>query len=201
MCARLLRHVGFDHPHVVGHSYGGLLALELARRQIVALQSIALLEPATSGLLGPDEAIAGLAPLMELYRSTAPRGPSRRTVPPGSSSATTPAACSTGSFRPLSTTPWTSGDQFFRVELPAIAPLDPSGPADASASTDRSSTCSAPRVSPDFVQAAEIIQTLFPQATRYVLPGAGHLLMAQNPASMAERLEAFWSTTGHHDPG
>ncbi len=46
-----------------------------------------------------------------------------------------------------------------------------------------------------FVQAAEIIQTLFPQASRYVLPGAGHLLMAQNPAPIAERLEEFWSTT------
>jgi pimeloyl-ACP methyl ester carboxylesterase len=27
VCARLLDHVGFDRPHVVGHSYGGLLAM------------------------------------------------------------------------------------------------------------------------------------------------------------------------------
>ena len=52
-----------------------------------------------------------------------------------------------------------------------------------------------------FVQAAEIIQIWFPQATRYVLPGAGHLLMAQDPAPTAERLEQFWSTTGKTVPG
>jgi len=43
-----------------------------------------------------------------------------------------------------------------------------------------------------FVQAAEIIQSVFPQASRFVLPGAGHLLMAQNSAGIAERLDAFW---------
>ena len=31
VCARLLDHVGFERPHVVGHSYGALLALALAR--------------------------------------------------------------------------------------------------------------------------------------------------------------------------
>ena len=31
LCVRLLAHVGIDRPHVVGHSYGGLVALELAR--------------------------------------------------------------------------------------------------------------------------------------------------------------------------
>ena len=46
VCARLLHHIGFDHPHLVGHSYGGCLALELAR-QTIAPRSIALLEPAT----------------------------------------------------------------------------------------------------------------------------------------------------------
>lgn len=86
VCARLLHHVGFDHPHVVGHSYGGCLALELAR-QIVALRSIALLEPATSGLLDPEEAIAGLAQLMELYRARGPVVAAEQSS--GSSSATT----------------------------------------------------------------------------------------------------------------
>ncbi len=34
-CARLLSHVGFDHAHLVGHSYGGLVALALACRDDV----------------------------------------------------------------------------------------------------------------------------------------------------------------------
>ena len=85
----------------------------------------------------------------------------------------------------------TRGDQFFRVELPAIAHWS-FGPGDASR-VDRPilNVLGAESVA-RFVQAAEIIQTLFPQASRYVLPGAGHLLMAQNPAGIAERLDEFW---------
>jgi len=51
------------------------------------------------------------------------------------------------------------------------------------------------------VQAAEIIQAPFPHASRYVLPGAGHLLMTQNRAPIAKLLDEFWFTHRHHDPG
>jgi pimeloyl-ACP methyl ester carboxylesterase len=93
----------------------------------------------------------------------------------------------------------THSDQFFRVELPAIAHWT-FGPDDA-ARVDRPilNVLGAESVA-RFVQAAEIIQTLFPQASRYALPGAGHLLMAQDPTRIAERLAEFWSTTGT-DPG
>lgn len=72
VCAQLLGHVGFDRPHVVGHSYGALLALALARDHAATPRTIALLEPATSGLLDPEQATAGLAPLMEMYRTQGP---------------------------------------------------------------------------------------------------------------------------------
>jgi pimeloyl-ACP methyl ester carboxylesterase len=192
-CARLLHHVGFDHPHVVGHSYGGCLALELARRQLVAVRSIALLEPATSGLLDPEEAIVGLAPLIELHRSRGPavaaeqflrfvlgndaRSLLDRFIPAAYDEAVNYAA------------------QFFRVELPAMAHWS-FGPGDASrVHRPILNVLGADSVA-RFVQSAEIIQTLFPHARRYVLPGAGHLLMAQNPAPIAERLETFWSSSG-----
>ena len=145
VCARLLRHVGFDHPHVVGHSYGGCLALELARRQTVALRSIALLEPATIGLLDPDEAIAAATPLMELYRSRAQQSPPKSSS--GSSSATTRAASSIGSFRPPSMTPSRTATN----SSVSNSPPSRTGASDGMtlhASTDRLSTCSARRVPP-----------------------------------------------------
>ena len=41
LCARLLTHLGIERPHVVGHSYGGLVALELARDHGVEPRSVA----------------------------------------------------------------------------------------------------------------------------------------------------------------
>jgi pimeloyl-ACP methyl ester carboxylesterase len=56
LCTELLAHLGIERPHVVGHSYGGLVALELARADPAGPRSLALLEPATTGLLPPAEA-------------------------------------------------------------------------------------------------------------------------------------------------
>ena len=189
VCAQLLRHVGFDQPHVVGHSYGGLVALALARREPLQVRSLALLEPAASGFLAPEQARAGLAPLVDAYRSSGPsvamdlflsavcgtdyRSILDRVVPDAFDEAVAHA------------------DQFFGVELPAVAQWS-FGPDDARG-IDRPilsvvGTESAPR----FVQGAELLQTWLPNAVRFALPGTGHLLMAQNPQAMAERLDLFW---------
>ncbi len=189
VCARLLRHVGFDQPHVVGHSYGGLVALALARRDASTVRSIALLEPAASGFLAPEQAAAAMAPLMDAYRSNGPsvaidlflsavcgadyRSVLDHVVPEAFDDAVAHA------------------DQFFGVELPAVVRWT-FGPEDARG-IDRPilsvvGTESAPR----FVQGAELIQTWLPNAASFTLPGTGHLLMTQNPQAMAERLARFW---------
>lgn len=64
-----------DEPtHVVGHSYGGLLAVQLALERPAAVRSIAVFEPVTFGILeesGDAEARTALDQLGE-YRSEAP---------------------------------------------------------------------------------------------------------------------------------
>ncbi len=49
LCAQLLTRLGIERPDLVGHSYGGLVALELARDHGVEPRSVALLEPAMIG--------------------------------------------------------------------------------------------------------------------------------------------------------
>jgi pimeloyl-ACP methyl ester carboxylesterase len=44
-CGALLRHLGVDRAHVVGHSYGGDVALQLALDTPGVVHSLALLEP------------------------------------------------------------------------------------------------------------------------------------------------------------
>ena len=45
-CQALLRHVGVERVHVVGHSFGGCIALQLALEAPKIVHSLALLEPA-----------------------------------------------------------------------------------------------------------------------------------------------------------
>lgn len=55
---------GDDRVHLVGHSYGGFLALQLALRRPERVQSIAVFEPVAFGILDEIEdadALAGLA--------------------------------------------------------------------------------------------------------------------------------------------
>ena len=48
-CRALLKHLGIGRAHVVGHSYGGAVALQLAIDSSDAIESVALLEPAVFG--------------------------------------------------------------------------------------------------------------------------------------------------------
>lgn len=73
--AALLRHLAVSDAHVVGHSYGGLIALQLALDAPDLVHSLALLEPAL--IVGPAgrvflEHTVGLA--REQYRSGDKRG-------------------------------------------------------------------------------------------------------------------------------
>ena len=44
-----------------------------------------------------------------------------------------------------------------------------------------------------FVEGSELVQSWFPQAERLLVPGAGHLLMVQNPTAVAEGLAGFFA--------
>ena len=65
--AALVEHLGHDRVHVIGHSSGAVIALELAARHPQRVRSLGLLEPAV--LLGPGGAAfaAAVAPLVERY--------------------------------------------------------------------------------------------------------------------------------------
>jgi pimeloyl-ACP methyl ester carboxylesterase len=57
-CLALMREVGFDSAHVVGHSLGGAIALQLALDAPAAVRSLVLLEPALMGAIARSEAAA-----------------------------------------------------------------------------------------------------------------------------------------------
>ena len=198
LCARLLRHVGFDRPHLVGHSYGGLVALALARSEHVAVRSLALLEPATSGLIEPERAMAGMGLLMELYRTHGSAATAEQflRVVLGDDARDLLDRFIPGAYDEAVT----HAEHFFQVELPAAARWS-FGPEEARLVDQPILNVTGAASAPRFTESAEIIASLFPnEAVRYVLPGSGHLLMAQEPEAMARRLAEFWAQARLRNP-
>ncbi len=187
LAAALLDHVHVARPHVVGHSYGGLVALALARH--TAIRSRAQIEPATPRLLDPATAAARSGPLLELAKTsgastamgaflTAVCGEGgsdelERLVPGATAEASTHAAA------------------FFAFELPAVIAYAITAEDVAGIEApvlNMSGTESAPR----FADAAAIVQAWLPHAARRSVPGATHLRPAQRADVVAAELVTFW---------
>ena len=68
--AALLKHLGIRRAHVVGHSFGGQIALQLALDAPDLVHSLALLEPSLPAAPGGSARLQQLfAPVMEAYRA------------------------------------------------------------------------------------------------------------------------------------
>jgi pimeloyl-ACP methyl ester carboxylesterase len=59
-CARLLDHLGWDSVHLVGHSYGAIVALQLPHDAHARVRTMTLLEPAARAVSSSPEAVAAL---------------------------------------------------------------------------------------------------------------------------------------------
>jgi pimeloyl-ACP methyl ester carboxylesterase len=66
---QLLNHLGVDRAHLVGHSLGGAIALELAAHHPTRVASLALLEPALLTTPAGAAFARAVAPLTERYRA------------------------------------------------------------------------------------------------------------------------------------
>jgi pimeloyl-ACP methyl ester carboxylesterase len=190
ICVRLMDHVGWHRAHVVGHSYGALVALELARDCAERVGSVALLEPAARGVSSSAQVAAALQPVFAAYRSGDVAGavdtflrhtcgdgyrvPLEQVVPDALADAVSEA------------------DLFFQAEMAAVQQWR-FGPADAERITRPVLNVHGARSEQRFVEASELIQSWFPQAERLLVPDAGHLLMVQNPTALAEGLVAFFA--------
>jgi pimeloyl-ACP methyl ester carboxylesterase len=65
----LLDHLGVDRAHVVGHSFGGAIALELAAQQPARVASLVLLEPAFLTTPAGAAFAHAVAPLSDRYQA------------------------------------------------------------------------------------------------------------------------------------
>lgn len=183
--AGVLDGLGVDRTHVVGHSLGAVIALELAARRPTQVLSLSLLEPAL--LTGPAGAIFGeqVTPLVELYCNGDPTAavdgflalvgrPNwqetiEASVPGGIAQARADAAT------------------FFEVELPTVGRWT-FGP-------DRAAAIACPVLSvlgtdtpPLFVEGRQHLHSWFDECHDADIPGATHLLQMEQPLQIATAL-------------
>jgi pimeloyl-ACP methyl ester carboxylesterase len=181
-CRLLMRHLGIERAHVVGHSSSANMALQ-------TVQSLALLEPALLAVpTGPYGAQA-----IERYRTgdkagavdTWMRGvcgPAYREV----MDKVLPGALDQAVA---------DVDTFFAQELPAIREWS-FGPEEAARVTRPALAVLGARtneVTSVFDRRHELLLAWLPDVEPFVVPDVTHLLQVQNPRAVAEGLAAFFS--------
>jgi pimeloyl-ACP methyl ester carboxylesterase len=188
ICAQLLDRVGWPSAHVVGHSYGALVALQMAMDLPERVGSVALLEPAARGISGSDQVVASLQPVVEAYHAGAKAEAVDRFLRHvcGDGYRAVLERAISGAFAEA----LDEADQFFQAEIPAVQQLT-FGPNEAAHITQPILNVLGSESVQRFVEGAELVQSWFPHAERLTVPEAGHLLMVQNPTPLAQGLHDF----------
>jgi pimeloyl-ACP methyl ester carboxylesterase len=188
ICARVMDHVGWPAAHIVGHSYGALVALQLALDATERVASLALLEPAARGIASSEDVAAALQPVIAAYRS------GDRT---GAVDGFLRHVCGDGYRAQLEsvipdafTEALAEADLFFQAEMPAVQRFR-FGPDNAQRVTQPVLNVVGADSVARFIEGGALVQSWFPHADRLTVPAAGHLLMVQNPTAVAGGLKRF----------
>jgi pimeloyl-ACP methyl ester carboxylesterase len=183
----LLDHLTVDRAHVVGHSLGGAIALELAAQHPTRVASLVLLEPAFLTTPAGAAFARAVAPLVERYEAGDAEGAVHgflalvgdrnwreaieQTVPGGIEQAVKDAA--TFFERELTGPTWTFGpEQAAAITCPVLSVLGSNS-------------------SPLFVESRQLLHAWFPACQDANIVGATHLLQMQAPGQVAAAIAAF----------
>lgn len=192
-CRAFMRHLGVERAHIVGHSYGGKIALQLALDASEAVHSLALLEPAMLIVPSAQQFMEAMGPVLQMYeagnKAGAVDGFLKAVV--GSEYRSVLDRVVPGAFAQAVA----DADTFFRIELPALQQWTFTQ-ADAG-------RISQPVLSvlggdshtlwPGWVEVHELVQAWLPQAEGFILKGATHGLQMMDPKGMAEELARFFA--------
>jgi pimeloyl-ACP methyl ester carboxylesterase len=184
----LLDHLGADRAHVVGHSLGGAIALELAAQHPTRVASLVLLEPALLATPAGAAFARAMAPLIDRYRAGDAEGAVHgflalvggrnwraiidQAVPGGIAQAVKDAAT------------------FFETEVPA-APSWTFGPEQAAAITCPVLSVLGSTSGPLSAEGRQLLHAWFPACQDVDIAGATHLFPMQAPGPVAAAIAAF----------
>jgi len=191
-CRLLMRHLGIERAHIVGHSSSAMMALQLALDAPDAVQSLALLDaarPAPTSEL-QMEFIKAVQPALERYRA----GDKAEAVDTWMQGVCGPdyEAALEQALPDAFDQAVADADTFFGQELPAVQQWSFSQ-EDASRITQPALAVLGAKSRPIFRERRELLLAWLSNVEAFVLPNATHLLHVENPRGMAEELAAFFA--------
>lgn len=191
--AMLLEHLGVAQAHVVGHSSGAAVAMQLAIDRPDLVHTLALLEPSllnlpsAAGLFekaGPfleaygagdhERAVTGFLSVVSNLDMQACRAVIEKNVPGGVAQAISDA------------------DTFFGIELPSLGAWE-FGPTQAAKISQPVLSLRGSETGQLWVDVADLLRSWFPQAENHIVEGVGHLLQMQHPEPVAQALAGFFA--------
>jgi pimeloyl-ACP methyl ester carboxylesterase len=190
-CRGLLRHLGVDRAHVVGHSLGGCIALQLALDFPEVVHTLALLEPALmigdsgplyrEGQMRSERRYRELGAEVVVREALQARWPGyearlERALPGAFEQAV---ACAPATFDlDIGQLDWRFGEEEARrINQPVLSVLGEESEA----------------LWPRFGETHRLLLEWLPKAEGFVLPRSTHFLQVENPEDMAKALDAFLS--------
>lgn len=187
----LLDHLGARRAHVVGHSTGAAIALQLAHDHPEIVQTLTLLEPPLLAAPSAEAFLEKAGPSLQAYGAG-----DRRAAMAGFLSAVSGLDWETcravtdehipgGADRALE-----EADFFFGSDLPALQTWT-FGPEQAASISQPVLSVLGSETERWFVDSAQLLRSWFPQIEELTLDGAGHLLQMQRPEPVAEGLAEF----------
>jgi pimeloyl-ACP methyl ester carboxylesterase len=190
-CLNVMQHVGVQRAHIVGHSYGGAIALQLALDAPEAVQSLALLEPALLFVPSAPQMMQALEPGIQMYEAGNKSGAVDSFL----------RAVIRDDYRSVldSVLPHAfaqaaaDADTFFRIELPALQQWSFTEKEAARIVQPVLSVVGADSHTlwPGWAEVHQLVQDWMPQSESFVLNNATHGLQIMNPRGMAEGLADF----------
>jgi pimeloyl-ACP methyl ester carboxylesterase len=189
----MLDHLGIETAHVVGHSYGAVIALQLALDAPERVHTLALLEPATLSSAAAAEFVEQARPLFQMYhagdKAGAIEGFCQAVAGPRYREAVD-RVLAPGWFEQAVA----DADTFFQIEVPAFLEWDLTQELARGISQPSLSVLGADSAAVDqSVEVAhELLQKWLPRIETFVLPNATHALQMMNPGGMAQGLAEFF---------
>lgn len=188
----LLDALGLRSAHLLGYSYGGVVALEAALSEPDRVRSLVLLEPILTEVPSADEFMAGMDPVLRRYAAGDLAGAVTRTF----------AELGGPDWRELVATAGPDAfesavrdtELFYRAEGPSLA--------DWTFDASRAATVRCPvlsvigaRSGPFFAAGRELLHERLPQCTDADIAEATHLLNLQAPQQIAGLVSASLRTS------